>query len=110
MAGRSCASVYVRAFFLSLQTGVFVRNTHFQTAPANTIVLGTDPSFFCLKNLTVKGTLVGNMKDTARALDFAKRGLLKPIYTVFPIDRLPEAVEKLRRGEIAGRAVVDFNA
>jgi len=50
------------------------------------------------------------MKDTAQALDFAKRGLLKPIYTVYPIDKLPEAVEKLKKGEIAGRAVVDFNA
>ena len=69
-----------------------------------------DPSFFVFKNFTMSGTLVGNMQDTARALDFARRGLLKPIYTVYPIDKLPEAVEKLRRGEIAGRAVVDFNA
>ncbi|KAI9871323.1 MAG: hypothetical protein M1830_002723 [Pleopsidium flavum] len=78
--------------------------------PAGSTTIGTDPSFFAFKNLTVSGTLVGSMKDTARALDYAKRGLLKPIYTVYPIDKLPEAVEKLRKGEIAGRAVVDFNA
>ena len=72
--------------------------------------MGADPSVFAMKNFTISGTLVGNMKDTARALDFAKRGLLKPIHTVFPIDKLPEAVEKLRKGEIAGRAVIDFNA
>jgi D-arabinose 1-dehydrogenase-like Zn-dependent alcohol dehydrogenase len=41
--------------------------------------------------------------------DFAKRGLLKPIYTVYPLSKFDEAVQKLRRGEIAGRAVVDFN-
>jgi D-arabinose 1-dehydrogenase-like Zn-dependent alcohol dehydrogenase len=49
------------------------------------------------------------MNDIARSLDLARRGLLKPIYTVYGIDQLPEAVEKLARGEIAGRAVVDFN-
>lgn len=79
-------------------------------APAGSTTIGTDPSFFAFKNFTISGTLVGSMKDTARALDYAKRGLLKPIYTVYPIDKLPEAVEKLKRGEIAGRAVVDFNA
>jgi D-arabinose 1-dehydrogenase-like Zn-dependent alcohol dehydrogenase len=49
------------------------------------------------------------MMDISRSLEFAQRGLLKPVYTVYGIDELPEAVEKLRRGEIAGRAVVDFN-
>jgi D-arabinose 1-dehydrogenase-like Zn-dependent alcohol dehydrogenase len=44
-----------------------------------------------------------------KTLDFAKRGLLKPIYTVYPLSKFDEAVQKLRRGEIAGRAVVDFN-
>ena len=38
------------------------------------------------------------------------QGLLKPIYEVYSIDRLPEAVEKLRKGQVAGRCVVDFNA
>ena len=74
------------------------------------MTIGSDPSFFIHRNLTIKGTLVGNMGDCNGALEFAKRGLLKPIYTVFPIDKLPEAVEKVRRGEMAGRAVVDFNA
>jgi propanol-preferring alcohol dehydrogenase len=38
------------------------------------------------------------------------QGKLKPIYEVFPIAKLPEAVEKLRGGNVAGRLVVDFNA
>ncbi|KAI9810915.1 MAG: hypothetical protein M1827_005774 [Pycnora praestabilis] len=77
---------------------------------AGTTTIGGDPTQFVFKNLTVKGTLVGSMKDTHMALDYAKRGLLKPIYEKFPIDRLPEAVEKLRAGKVAGRCVVDFNA
>ena len=50
------------------------------------------------------------MEDTRKALDFAKRGILKQICTVYPIDQLPQAVADLRAGKLAGRAVVDFNA
>ncbi|KAF2225545.1 alcohol dehydrogenase [Elsinoe ampelina] len=75
-----------------------------------TVTLGADPSTFAFRNLTVKGTLVGSMKDTAIALDFARRGLLKQICEVVPLKDMPEAVQRLRRGEVAGRIVVDFNA
>ncbi|KAL1598715.1 chloride channel [Paraconiothyrium brasiliense] len=37
-------------------------------------------------------------------------GQLKPIYEVFPVAKLPEAVAKLRSGKVAGRLVVDFNS
>lgn len=75
----------------------------------DSILLGADPCDFCFKNLTIRGTLVGSRRDTAAALDFARRGMLKQISEVYPINRLPEAVEKLRRGQVAGRIVVNFN-
>ncbi|KAH7087716.1 chaperonin 10-like protein [Paraphoma chrysanthemicola] len=68
-----------------------------------------DPTVMIMKKQSIKGTLVSNMADVDKTLDFAKRGLLKPICTVFPLSRFDEAVQKLRRGEIAGKAVVDFN-
>ncbi|KAL1959446.1 hypothetical protein VTO42DRAFT_1891 [Malbranchea cinnamomea] len=77
--------------------------------PSGSTMLGAEPAAFIFKNMAITGTLVGSMLDTERALDFAKRGLLKPIYEKWPIDKLPEAVEKLRRGEVAGRCIVDFN-
>ncbi|KAJ5652928.1 Polyketide synthase enoylreductase [Penicillium longicatenatum] len=76
---------------------------------AGTMVLGADPMEFILKNLSIKGTLVGSRRDTACALDFARRGMLRQISEVYPINRLPEAVDKLNRGEVAGRIVVNFN-
>ena len=75
-----------------------------------TTTIGMDPAMFIHLNFTIKGTLVGNLLDTQKVLQFAKRGLLKPICTIYSIDQLPEAVEKVRRGQMAGRAVVDFNA
>jgi len=80
------------------------------TAPPGTQNLGADPLQYVMQNLTCKGTLVGSMKDASIALDYAKRGLLKQICEVWPIDKLPEAVEKLRKSQVAGRIVIDFNA
>ncbi|KAF2270171.1 alcohol dehydrogenase 1 [Lojkania enalia] len=77
--------------------------------PAGTLHLDVDPNQLCFKKQGVQGTLVSNMSDVDKTLDFAARGLLKPIYTVYGVSRFNEAVQKLRRGEVAGRAVVDFN-
>jgi propanol-preferring alcohol dehydrogenase len=77
--------------------------------PKGKFMLETEPFWFIGKNRRISGTLVGTMEDTRRALDFAKRGMLVQISEVLPIDKLPEAVNKLRRGEVAGRMVVDFN-
>ncbi|KAJ5998709.1 Polyketide synthase enoylreductase [Penicillium sp. IBT 35674x] len=73
------------------------------------MIFGVEPQEYIFKNLTIKGSLVGSRKDTAAALDFAQRGLLKQVSEVYPINRLPEAVEKLRKGQVAGRIVVNFN-
>jgi propanol-preferring alcohol dehydrogenase len=77
--------------------------------PAGTITLGTDPNFFSFKNLRIIGTLVGTMQDTAATLDYARRGLLKSICEVRGMSEMPESVQQLRRGEVAGRIVIDFN-
>ena len=74
-----------------------------------TAVAGDDPMFLILRNIKIIGTLTGTMKDTDDALSFAARGLLKPVYEKFGIDQLPEAVDLLRKGKIAGRCVIDFN-
>ncbi|OAL06037.1 GroES-like protein [Phaeosphaeriaceae sp. SRC1lsM3a] len=78
--------------------------------PAGTAVAGGDPLLLVGKNLHVIGTKVGSLYDTTKALEFAAQGKLKPIYEKFPIARMPEAVEKLRSGKVAGRLVVDFNS
>ncbi|TKA79385.1 hypothetical protein B0A55_02843 [Friedmanniomyces simplex] len=77
--------------------------------PAGTIMLGTDPNLFVFKNLSIIGTLVGTMQDTAATLDYVRRGLLKSIAEVRGMSAFPESVQQLRRGEIAGRVVIDFN-
>jgi propanol-preferring alcohol dehydrogenase len=41
--------------------------------PANTTTIGADPFFFAVRNFEIKGTMVGSLNDTNRALDFARR-------------------------------------
>ncbi|KAH7043326.1 chaperonin 10-like protein [Macrophomina phaseolina] len=77
--------------------------------PAGSTTIGADPNIVVFKNLTIVGSLVGTMSDTAAALEYAKRGLLKQICEVRPLSQMAESVQQLRRGEIAGRVVIDFN-
>jgi propanol-preferring alcohol dehydrogenase len=88
-----------------------------------------DPNLLIYKSLRVIGTMVGTMEDTQKVLEFAARvslvvivwseiklmifflqGQLKAVYESYPIDQLPQAVAKLKDGQVAGRLVVDFNA
>jgi len=49
------------------------------------------------------------MKDTAQCLEYARRGLLRQICEVRPLSQIGESVKQLKRGEVAGRIVIDFN-
>lgn len=77
--------------------------------PAGAVTLGADPTFFSFKNLRIVGSLVGTMQDTATTLDYARRGLLKGISEVRGMSQFSDSVQQLRRGEVAGRIVIDFN-
>lgn len=77
--------------------------------PKGYMTLGAEPSQFAFKNLTITGSLVGTMQDTAACLEYAQRGLLKQICEVRGVSRWAESVEQLKRGEVAGRIVIDFN-
>lgn len=71
--------------------------------------MGDTPLHMVLKKVSITGTLVGTMQDTAAALEYARRGLLRPIHEVRGVGAWPESVQQLKRGEVAGRIVIDFN-
>ena len=73
------------------------------------VIAGAPPMLYALKKMTITGAIVGTMQDTASALEYAKRGLLKPISEVRGLSEFAESVQQLRRGEVAGRIVIDFN-
>ena len=77
--------------------------------PAGQVTVGAEPSAFVFGNVHIIGSLVGTMQDTASCLEYAARGLLKPIHEVRGLSRWDESVQALRKGEIKGRIVIDFN-
>ena len=77
--------------------------------PKGVVNLGGEPSQWVFKNLYIVGTLIGTMQDTASCLEYARRGLLKGISEVRGRSRWAESVAQLKRGEVAGRIVIDFN-
>lgn len=60
-----------------------------------------------IKMVTIKGSYVGNRKDSAEAIDFYARGLIKAPYKVVGLSELKNVYEKMQKGEIAGRYVLD---
>ena len=60
-----------------------------------------------IKMITIKGSYVGNRKDSAEAIDFYARGLIKAPYKVVGLSELKNVYDKMRKGEIAGRYVLD---
>lgn len=57
--------------------------------------------------ITIKGSYVGNRQDTAEAIDFFRRGLIKAPYKVVGLSQLQDVFELMEAGKIAGRYVVD---
>lgn len=60
-----------------------------------------------VKMITIKGSYVGNRKDSAEAIDFFARGLIKSPFKTVGLSELPSVYEKMQKGEIAGRYVLD---
>lgn len=57
--------------------------------------------------IRIKGSYVGNRKDSAEAIDFFTRGLIKAPFKVVGLSELPKVFELMEKGAIAGRYVLD---
>ncbi|EFQ30110.1 zinc-binding dehydrogenase [Colletotrichum graminicola] len=60
-----------------------------------------------VRMINIKGSYVGNRKDTAEAIDFFRRGLINAPYKTVGLSQLGEVFDLMKKGQIAGRYVVD---
>lgn len=60
-----------------------------------------------VKMVTVKGSYVGNRRDTAEALEFFRRGLIDVPITVVGMSELQNVYKLMHENKIVGRYVVD---
>jgi len=61
-----------------------------------------------LKGISIRGSFLGNRDDLAEVFRLAEAGVGRPHMERHAIDEAPELFEKMRRGEILGRAVIVF--
>lgn len=57
--------------------------------------------------ITIKGSYVGNRRDSAEAIEFFRRGLIKAPYKSIGLSELQKVYDLMQEGKIAGRYVVD---
>lgn len=90
------ATEYVRprgtVVAIGLPAGAFLKAPVFET------VIGVK---------TIKGSYVGNRKDTGEAIDFFQRGLIKAPFKTIGMSELQKVYDLMHEGKIAGRYVVD---
>jgi len=60
-----------------------------------------------IKMVTIKGSYVGNRRDTAEALEFYRRGVISAPFKVVGLSELQMVYDLMHKGAIAGRYVVD---
>ena len=68
------------------------------------------PLLLCGREYNIMGSVVGNRKDAAEVLELVARGLVKPQIVVEPMSKLREVFEKLGKGEVQGRVVIDIRS
>ncbi|BAO40126.1 alcohol dehydrogenase 1 [Kluyveromyces marxianus] len=60
-----------------------------------------------VKSISIVGSYVGNRADTREALDFFSRGLVKAPIKILGLSELATVYDKMSKGQIIGRIVVD---
>lgn len=60
-----------------------------------------------VKMITIKGSYVGNRQDSAEAIEFFRRGLIKSPFKTVGMSELQKVYDLMHENKIAGRYVVD---
>ncbi|MDO9406249.1 MAG: zinc-dependent alcohol dehydrogenase [Polaromonas sp.] len=69
------------------------------------------PLFDVVANcITIRGSFVGNRQDMAEALGFAAEGKVKADIELQPLSAINTVFERLLRGDVPSRVVLDFSA
>ena len=68
------------------------------------------PLFDVVANcITIRGSFVGNRRDMAEALAFAANGQVKADIELQPLSAINSVLERLAKGEVPSRVVLDFS-
>ncbi|KAJ9419788.1 hypothetical protein FOXG_06962 [Fusarium oxysporum f. sp. lycopersici 4287] len=71
-----------------------------------TVVAGSSAAFVSGKRLSIVGSLVGTKREADEALDFAARGLIRPVLTKGTLHDVDKFCDLLQAGKVPGRVVL----
>lgn len=71
-------------------------------------IASADPASILVNEKKIVGSAVGNRKDAIETMELAARGAVKTRFTVEPMSKLTEVFERMDKGEIQGRVVIDL--
>lgn len=74
--------------------------------PPSRGLIETPISSIVIKGLHITGNLVGSLKECLEAVDYVRRGAVKPRISVREFADLPQVYDELEKGDIAGRIVL----
>lgn len=78
--------------------------------PGGPTPIDVDANLVIVKDLRIRGSAVGTRADVLEALAYSKRGQVKPIIHVHKLEQLHDIFEQMKKGDIAGRMVVEIAA
>jgi propanol-preferring alcohol dehydrogenase len=61
-----------------------------------------------VKGLSVRGSYIGTRQDLEDVFALARQGAIRPHVHTHALDETPAILERMRRGEVMGRAVISF--
>ena len=68
--------------------------------------VGKIPNFLAFEEKTVRGTLIGSMKDMEEVIEIAQKNDFKVVTETFPLEQANEVLERLKNSDIEARAVL----
>ncbi|POS74974.1 hypothetical protein DHEL01_v206636 [Diaporthe helianthi] len=71
-------------------------------------VFNVHPLMFIASGWRIMGSAVGTRRDTLEALEFIKRGLVKPKVQWAELDRLADLMDDVSKGKVQGKYVIDL--
>jgi len=68
-----------------------------------------DPATLLTQEKRIIGSAVGNRKEAIETLEMAARGLVKTHFETQPMSQLTEVFERMDKGKLHGRVVLDLS-
>ena len=68
--------------------------------------IGQIRGFVAFEEKTVRGTLIGSVKDMEEVVRIADEKKLEVVYEEFPMERANEVLERLKNSQVDARAVL----